>query len=117
MAGCEPLVRALLLDDDAVSTAVGGSRIYPMIRPQGSTLPAITYQRVSRSRVDPFNRSDPLDADERVQNARLQIDCWAATYGDGEGPRGGRVERPRGLRGDGGAARHAARDRGAARRA
>ena len=82
MAGCEPLVRALLLADPAVSAAVGGSRIYPLIRPQGSALPAITYQRVSRIRVDPFSRADPLVADARVQNARLQIDCWAATYGD-----------------------------------
>ena len=90
MAGCEPLVRALLLADPAVSAAVGGSRIYPLIRPQGSALPAITYQRVSRIRIDPLR----VPADAQVQNARLQMDCWAATYGDGEGPRGRRAERP-----------------------
>ena len=72
MAGCEPLVRALLLDDPS-SAAVGGTRIYPLIRPQGTPLPAITYQRVSRTRIDPLNGM------ERVQNARLQLDCWAPT--------------------------------------
>ena len=76
MAGCEPLVRALLLADPIVNGQVGGTRIYPLVRPQGTALPAITYQRISRTRFD------PLQGMERVQNARLQIDVWGVDYGD-----------------------------------
>ena len=76
MAGCEPLVRALLLADPIISGQLGGTRIYPLVRPQGTPLPAITYQRISRTRFDPLNGM------ERVQNARLQLDIWGADYGD-----------------------------------
>ena len=77
MAGCEPLVRALLLADPAVSAAVGGSRIYPLDPPAGLRAPGdhvsarVAYPDRSRSAWE-----------EQVQNARLQMDCWAATYGE-----------------------------------
>lgn len=74
MSTCESLVRTLLLADPIIAGAVGGTRIYPLIRPQGTALPAITYQRISRARYD------PLDVPGTLADARLQIDCWAASY-------------------------------------
>jgi Protein of unknown function (DUF3168) len=70
----ESLVRSALLDDPAVNAAVGGSRIYPLTRPQESALPAITFQRVSSPRVD------SLSGTAYLANARLQLDAWAANY-------------------------------------
>jgi Protein of unknown function (DUF3168) len=71
---CETLVRDLLLRDPEINGAVGGTRIYPVVRPQATPLPAITYQRISRTRFD------PLDEPGALADARLQIDCWAASY-------------------------------------
>lgn len=76
MSSPEALVREVLLADPVISGAVGGTRIYPLVRPQGSPLPAITYQRVSQT------RADPLVGRERVASIRLQIDCWSAKYAD-----------------------------------
>ena len=62
-----------LSDDADVSTLVS-SRVYPMKLPQGWTLPAITYQRISGERAHclggPSGRARP----------RFQIDCWAEDY-------------------------------------
>jgi len=62
-----------LTDDTDVSTLVG-DRVYPMKLPQGWTLPAITYQRISGERAHclngPSGRARP----------RFQIDCWAEDY-------------------------------------
>lgn len=69
-------MRTLLLADPIIAGWVGGARIYPLVRPQGTALPAITYQRVSHVRYD------PLVGRERLANVRLQLDCWAAQYGD-----------------------------------
>jgi hypothetical protein len=65
---------ALILSDPAVA-AIAGSRVFPMSRPQGSVLPAITSTRIS---------GGPLYADEGevgLEYARIQVDCWASTYG------------------------------------
>lgn len=68
----------ILLDAAAV-TAITGSRVYPLSRPQGSALPAITVQRIS---------GGPLYADDGevdLINGRVQIDCYASTYGAAKG--------------------------------
>jgi len=48
-----------------------GTRVYPMKLPQGCTLPAITFQRISGERAHclggPSGRARP----------RFQVDCWA----------------------------------------
>lgn len=65
---------ALMLADAPIG-AIVGTRIYPQSRPQGSTLPAITSTRIS---------GGPLYADEGeigLEFARIQVDCWALTYG------------------------------------
>lgn len=71
--GCEVLVRSLLLADADVSALTNG-RIYPILRPQTAALPAITYQRITTTRVDPLEAAVPL------ADARLQLDCWATSY-------------------------------------
>jgi Protein of unknown function (DUF3168) len=68
----EPLVRNLLLEAPPV---IADGKVYPLVRPQGVPLPAITYQRISTTRVDPLGEPNFL------ADGRLQIDCWAASYG------------------------------------
>ena len=63
----------LLLSDSGVSAHVS-TRVYPGARQQGSALPAITLTRIS---------GGPLYSDEGeagLDDARIQIDCWAETY-------------------------------------
>lgn len=74
MADLPSAVRARLANDAAVSGVVG-TRVYPMIRPQGSGLPAIRLQFPSNlpERV--------LKGEEGTATARVQIDCFAATFG------------------------------------
>lgn len=62
------------LKNNANVSGVVSSRIYPMQLPQGWTLPALTYQRISTPRATilsgPSGRARP----------RFQIDCWADNY-------------------------------------
>lgn len=59
--------------------ALVDTRVYPMLLPQGATLPALTYQRVSGART--HNQSGtPI-----LARPRIQIDCWAATYSGAKG--------------------------------
>lgn len=52
---------------------VVGTRILPML-PQGVTLPAVTYQLISRPQAE----STPLGPNAPVEAiSRYQIDCWA----------------------------------------
>jgi len=73
VAEVEEAMRALLLADPAVSALVA-ARIYPAPLPQGPTLPALCYQRISatrtRSQEGPSGRA----------RARFQVDAWASTY-------------------------------------
>lgn len=56
-------------------TALVGTRIYPMLIPQGAAMPAVTYQRISTVRPGslrgPVGQADP----------RIQVNSWADTYG------------------------------------
>jgi hypothetical protein len=70
----EEAIIAKLLADSGVSTIVG-NRVFPGSRPQASTLPALVLNRIS---------GGPEYADDGevgLEQARIQIDCWAATYG------------------------------------
>lgn len=49
------------------------SRVYPMIAPEGSALPRITFQRIS---TEPQNS---LDRHAQIDRVNMQIDCWAST--------------------------------------
>ena len=68
-----PLIRTLLLSDAAVAALVAG-RVYPKILPQSPTVPAVTYQRISRVGV-----ADTLDAPGSLARPRVQVDSWGST--------------------------------------
>lgn len=71
--GLGSTVRTILLQDATVSGLVG-TRVYPKILPQSPTLPAITYQRVSRVQV-----ADHLTGPGSMGRPRVQVDVWAST--------------------------------------
>lgn len=50
------------------------TRIYPLIVPQESAMPAITYARISGG------QQNDLFGYSNLENPRIQIDCWAKTY-------------------------------------
>lgn len=56
----------------AGTSALIGTRCYPMKLPQGPTLPAIAYQQIG-----PGVMEDERGVLERV---RVQVVCWAGTY-------------------------------------
>lgn len=66
-------LRARLIADAGVSALVG-TRIFPMIRPQDSALPAVRYQVIS----DP--RPEHLKGYDGARSSRVQYDCFAETY-------------------------------------
>ena len=63
-----------VLGTDATLAALVGSRIYPLVRPQNSALPAITYQRISAPRVTSHG------GDSGLTNPRYQFNCWSDSY-------------------------------------
>lgn len=69
----EVALRQVLLLDGPIAALVG-DRIYPSPLPQNPTLPAISYQRVSRS------SGLSLDGAAWPTRVRVQMDCWAATF-------------------------------------
>jgi len=66
-------LRAFLLTDSGLQTAVAG-RVYPLQLPQDTTLPAITYQRISTV------RDHAMEAPMTLPDARFQFDVWADNY-------------------------------------
>src|SRR4030067_822710 len=76
-ANVETATIAYLLGDSAIGALIN-TRVYPLARPQGSALPAITLTRIS---------GGPLYADDGevgLLDARLQIDSYAVTYTAGK---------------------------------
>lgn len=55
-------------------TALVGTRIYPLIMPQGVVHPAVTYQRISSTR-----ESCMVD-DDGIVRSRFQVSVWANTF-------------------------------------
>lgn len=64
-----------LINDSGVSGIVG-DRVYPLRLPQGFTLPAISYQRISG------DRAKDLQGSTGHTSPRIQIDCWTKKYSD-----------------------------------
>lgn len=60
---------------DAGITALVGDRIWPLVRAQGASLPALTYQRIAGT---PSTDLDGLDGDLTV--VLVQVDCWASGF-------------------------------------
>ncbi|SNT43578.1 Protein of unknown function [[Luteovulum] sphaeroides subsp. megalophilum] len=68
-------LRALLLGAPAI-TALAGTRINFGRHPQGDPLPALVLTTVSD------REGLTLDGPDGLQRARVQIDCYAASYGE-----------------------------------
>lgn len=71
----EDMIYTRLTATTALTVLVPSSRISPLVRPQGSTTPAIVYWKVSNPVEFMFN-----PADEMVQ-PRFQFDCYASSFG------------------------------------
>lgn len=63
------------LSGTAALTALVGTRIYPLIIPQGATYPAVTYQRIST-----MAREGCMSEDDGLARARIQVTAWAETF-------------------------------------
>lgn len=50
------------------------NRIFPMVMPQDTTLPAITYQRLSGG------QENDLSGYSNLENPHISIMCWATNY-------------------------------------
>ena len=70
----EDALIAKLLADSGVSALVS-NRVYPVSRPQGTALPAISLGTVSN--VPVYTN----DGEAGIAESRVQVDCWGATYG------------------------------------
>lgn len=57
-------------------SALIGARVYPGSLPQGTTLPAIAYRRVSTTKT-PLMGADAINI-----RSRFQFDVWATEYRD-----------------------------------
>lgn len=74
----EQAVIAALLANDAV-TAHAGRRVYPLIRPQDSAMPALVFTTIS-SQPDATH-----DGATGLSESRIQLDAYAATYAAAKG--------------------------------
>ncbi len=69
----EPAVRAQILSSTGVTTLIGSSnsgRAYDKRLPEGATMPAVTFQQVSRAGFPDY------DGVTQLAQTRVQIDCW-----------------------------------------
>lgn len=62
------------LTADGNISALVDDRVYPNRLPEGSTIPAISWNRVSARRINTFDQFDDYDA---WVTARIQVNCWA----------------------------------------
>lgn len=55
-------------------SALVGTRIYPLVAPEGAVMPCIVYQRIGGSRVVSHS------GDSELARPRIQVSAWAETY-------------------------------------
>ena len=63
-----------VLTADVTVSALVVARVYPLLMPQGATLPAIVYSRVASV------PHDDLELTQNHERVRVQLDCWASSY-------------------------------------
>lgn len=73
MATAEESLKARLGAVSGVTDLVS-TRVYPVKLPQGPTLPAVTYQRISTI------KESAMGNDAGISRTRFQVTCWAETY-------------------------------------
>ena len=69
----EPAVRAQILSSTGVTALIGSGntgRAYDKRLPEGATLPAVTYQQISRDGFPDY------DGVTQLARTRVQVDCW-----------------------------------------
>lgn len=59
-----------------MTTALGHARVYPMVLPEGVTLPAVRYTRLGS------DREVTMGSNPGMCHAMFQVDVWAATYAE-----------------------------------
>lgn len=69
----ETLIYTVLTADADVKRRVN-TRVYPVVMPQGVTLPAVSYQRISNN---PVNH---LEGYSGLANPHIIINSWATAY-------------------------------------
>ena len=65
------------LNGDASVSALILDRMYPVLRPESSALPANTYQLITLDQVENLSGRDGS-----LRNYRVQVDLWALKYSD-----------------------------------
>jgi hypothetical protein len=65
------------LQGSAALVALIADRIFPVIREEGSALPAVVYQVIAN---DPQPNLDAMDTS--LRNIRVQLDCWSRAHSD-----------------------------------
>jgi len=70
----EKATRSILTGDGTVSGLVS-TRVYPIKRPQGTALPAVTYELAAET------MTDALEDQGALKRARVSVQSMAATYG------------------------------------
>lgn len=63
-----------LLAEDAPVAALVATRVYPLVLPQGTTLPAVTYQRISGI------HEKSLEGPSELTRPRFQLVAHASTF-------------------------------------
>lgn len=71
MKDVRPALRSLLLADPTVNGMVGGTRIYPIVMPQGMRSPSVVYQRITGTYLY------GMDGSAGVQQNTIQFDSIA----------------------------------------
>lgn len=73
MKDIRPAIRQILLNDPTLNAYVGGTRIYPVLLPQGVTAPSVVQNLITEA--SDYHTQGPSG----LGAARVQIDCWALT--------------------------------------
>ncbi len=74
MKDIRPALHALLLGDPTINSFVGGSRIHPVLLPQGQREPSLVYRR-----INDFS-DNHMRGDSGLQQTFMQIDSFAMTH-------------------------------------
>lgn len=62
------------IQEQLVSYLAPVAALHPMVAPQGTSLPYVTYQRVSNT------VNNVLSGPPSIDNTRIQVDVWDSTY-------------------------------------
>lgn len=72
----EEALRSKLVAGGSASQALVGSRVYPLVLPDGQALPAVVYQRVTSNRL----AAHTAIVGRGLVNATVQFSCIGASY-------------------------------------